>query len=184
MIEVELRARISDLENVRWKLKEFGAKFLKKEKQVDKIFGHPMFLDSENMIIEGGICPRIRKKGEKIILEFKEIYRDGAGIEIKSNLNDIDLGVNFLTKLGFNEAFIVSKEREIYSLNGLEICLDSVESLGNFIEVEKMIESVEQKDEAKRECLRLLERLEVTELESRKYGDLIQEKLNREEVSN
>ncbi len=182
MIEVEIRAKINNLNEIKENLENLGAKFLKKEKQVDKIFGHPMFLDSENMIIEKGIVPRIRQKAEKIILEFKEICRDGAGFEIKSSLTDIPLGVKFLEKLGFKEAFTVSKEREEYSFGDLNICLDFVEGLGNFIEIEKMISSPDKKEEAKKECLDLSFKIAPDlELEPKKYGDLIQEKINKGE---
>jgi len=182
MIEVEIRVRVNDLEEIKEKLEVLGAKFLKKEKQVDKIFGHKMFLDSENMIVEKGIVPRIRQKAEKIILEFKEICRDGAGFEIKSFLTDIPLGVKFLERLGFKEAFTVSKEREEYSFGDLNICLDFVEGLGNFIEVEKMISSLDKKEEAKIECMNLFDKMNLEfKLEPRKYGDLIQEKINKGE---
>lgn len=182
MIEVEIRSRVNNLEEIRKKLESLGARFLKKEKQVDKIFGHPMFLDAENMIVEGGIVPRIRQKEETIVLEFKEICREGVGFEIKSLLTDIPLGIKFLEKLKFKEAFTVAKEREEYSLDGLTICLDSVEGLGDFIEIEKMIESENGKENAKEQCLILLKKVAPNSmLEPRKYGDLIQEKINKGE---
>ncbi|MEJ2268112.1 MAG: class IV adenylate cyclase [Nanoarchaeota archaeon] len=182
MIEVEIRAKLNNFEEIKKKLENLGAKFLKKEKQIDKIFGHSMFLDSKNMIIEGGIVPRIRQKAEDIILEFKEICREGAGFEIKSSLTNISLGIKFLTKMGFKEAFTVSKERTEYSLEELTICLDSVEGLGDFIEIEKMIAIEEEKENAKKQCFDLLNKIAQDSLiESRKYGDLIQEKINKGE---
>jgi adenylate cyclase class 2 len=182
MIEVEIRAKVNNFEEIKKKLENLGAKFLKREKQVDKIFGHPMFLDSENMIIEGGIVPRIRQKAEDIILEFKEICREGAGFEISSSLTNISLGIKFLTKMGFKEAFTISKERIEYSLEELTICFDSVEGLGDFIEIEKMITIEDEKENAKKQCIDLLGRIAPNfVLEPRKYGDLIQEKINKGE---
>ncbi len=181
MIEVEVKARVNHLEDIKKELISLGTKFLRKEKQTDKIFGHPKFLDSNNMIIEGGIVPRIRQRGNKIILEFKEICRDKGGFEIKSELINVSLGIELLEKLGFKEAFTISKEREEYSHGNLKICLDSVESLGDFIEIEKMISLPEKKDEAKQECINLLNKISTElKIESLKYGDLIQEKINKE----
>ena len=99
MIEVEIRARIGSVGETRDELKRIGAKFVKTEKQIDRIFGHPMFLDSDKMIIEGGLSARIREIDNEKLLEFKEISRKSGGIEIKSELSDIDIGLKFLKKL-------------------------------------------------------------------------------------
>ena len=135
MIEVEIRARIKDAERIKEELKKIGAKFIKTEKQIDKIFGHPMFLDSEKMIVEGGLSARIREVNDRKMLEFKEISRKSGGIEIKAELSDLNVGLKFLEKLQFKEAFTVSKLRELYLYNDFTIWLDSVDQLGNFIEI-------------------------------------------------
>lgn len=43
MIEVEIRAKINNRDEIKKKLDEIDAKFLKTEKQIDRIFGNPMF---------------------------------------------------------------------------------------------------------------------------------------------
>jgi adenylate cyclase class 2 len=181
MIEVEVKAKVSNPDVIKESLKRINARFLKSERQMDKIFGHPMFLDSDNMIIEGGLVPRIRVVGDKKTLEFKEIQRKGGGMELKSELSDIDIGVRFLKKLGFIEAFTVSKLRESYSYEGFVISLDNVDKLGRFIEIEKMVDSLQKKEKAREECIRLLDLLYPScTIEDRKYGDLIQEIINKE----
>jgi len=174
MIEVEIRARIKNGEEIKNELEKIGAKFIKIEKQTDRIFGHPMFLDSEKMIIEGGFSARIRKVGDKKLLEFKEISRKSGGIEIKSELSDINIGLKFLDKLGFEEAFTVSKLRELYSYNDFTICLDNVDQLGDFIEIEKLINFSGDKEKARKECENLLGVLSPdSKIEDKKYGDLM-----------
>lgn len=180
MIEVEIRARIKNSGEIKNELEKIGAKFIKTEKQTDRIFGHPMFLDSEKMIIEGGFSARIREVDNKKSLEFKEILRKSGGIEIKSELSSIDTGLKFLEKLGFKEAFVVSKLRELYSYNDFIICLDSVNQLGDFVEIEKMIESSEDINKVRKECIKLLKILSPSsQIENKKYGDLMQEILNK-----
>lgn len=181
MIEVEIRAKIKNLEEIKKKLKKIGAKFVKRGKQIDRIFGHPMFLDNNMMIIEGGLSARIRETNTGILLEFKEIVRQkGAGLEISSKLDDVDTGLEFFKKLKFEEAFTIAKTRETYSYQGFEICLDKVKKLGNFIEIEKMIRSSGQKEKARKECLTLLKKLAPqAKIEPRKYGDLMQEIINK-----
>ena len=180
MVEVEIRARIKDVERIKDELKKIGAEFAKTERQIDRIFGHPMFLDSDNMIIEGGISARIREIGDEKLLEFKEISRRNGGIEIKSELSDVNVGLKFLEKLQFSEAFIVSKTRESYLYNNFVICLDSVNQLGNFIEIERLINFSDNKEKVRKECENLLHVLSPdSEIENKKYGDLMQEIINK-----
>lgn len=181
MIEVEIRARIEDVEKIKNELKNIGAKFIKVEKQIDRIFGHPMFLDEDKMITEGGLSVRIREVGDKKTLEFKEILRTGGGIEIKSELSSVDVGLKFLNKLEFKEAFTISKSREIYSYKNFTVCLDKVDRIGEFIEIEKMVEIFENVNKAREECVKLLKILFPNfQIENRKYGDLMQEILNKD----
>lgn len=180
MIEVEIRARINDLDGIKDKLDKLGAKFIKNEKQVDRVFGHPMFLDSRKMIIEGGFSSRLRQIDNKVSLEFKEIVRKSGGIEIKSELKDVNAGLLFLKKLGWEEAFTVSKTRDSYEYNDFEICLDNVDKLGNFIEIERIVDSLDEKEKARKDCADLLSAISPSStIENRKYGDLMQEMLNK-----
>jgi len=181
MIEVEIRAKIKNKSEIQSKLKEIGAVLEKSVHQEDRIFGHEMFLDENKMIIEGGLSARIRQVDQNAWLEFKEISRNkGAGIEIKADLDNIEEGLRFFEKLGFKEAFSINKQREEYSLSGFEICLDNVEQLGSFIEIEKAVLSQEETGLAKEECLGLLEKVAPeSEITNKKYGDLMQEILNK-----
>ncbi len=180
MIEVEVRARVDDFNQIKKKLKEIKALHTSSVRQTDKIFGHPKFLDSKNMIIEGGIVPRIRSVNDKCSLEFKEIHRTSGGIELKSELSDIGLGIIFLKKLGFKETFTVDKKRESYKYRGFAIELDDVDKLGCFIEIEKNVSSPEEQELARKECIGLLALISPnSKIENRKYGDLMQELINK-----
>lgn len=180
MIEVEIRAKINNFGEIKNKFKKLDIEFVKKEKQIDRIFGNPKFLDSNNMIIEGGLVARIRTVDNKNVLEFKEISRDKGGIEIRSELGNLGAGLELLEKLQFNEAFTVSKSREVYHYKDFEICLDEVEKLGLFVEIEKTVSSPDQKESARKECADLLEKISPSsEIESRKYGDMMQELINK-----
>lgn len=137
------------------------------------------------MIVEGGLNARIREVNNKKLLEFKEISRQKGGIEITSELDDVGEGIKFLKKLKFEEAFTISKSRDLYSYKDFTISLDDVEQLGNFIEIEKMITLAEEKEKARDECLDLLKILSPnSEIENRKYGDLMQEIINQNNTKN
>jgi len=81
MIEVEIRSKIEDINLTRDKILSLDAKQIKTERQTDKIFGRPDDLDENHKIIEGHFSARVRQKADKILVEFKEIRRTGAGLE-------------------------------------------------------------------------------------------------------
>lgn len=98
MIEVEIRSKIDNVEKLKLNLEKLGAVFVKTIRQIDKIFGKDDFLDDQGKLVEGAICPRIRVIDNNIRLEFKEISRQGGGVEINAILDDIDSGIFLLKK--------------------------------------------------------------------------------------
>jgi adenylate cyclase, class 2 len=180
MIEVEIRARVPNLELIKGTLNKLKAEYIRTEKQADYIFGRVKDLDEEHKIIEGCFSARIREKGDKRSVEFKEIKRTGAGMEFSSSLASLESGLNFLEKLNFKEAFTISKIREIYKYQDFEICLDNVEKLGFFIEIEHPCKDDGDKTEALAECQNLLKMIAPEAvIEPKKYGDLMQEVINK-----
>jgi len=180
MIEVEIRAKVNNFEKIRNELKKLNAEFIKQEKQADYIFGRAKDLDSEHKILEGHFVARIREKGDKRLLEFKEINRNGVGMEFSSSLSSIESGFNFLQKLDFEKSFSIIKNLESYKYQDFEICLDDVEQLGFFIEIEHSSKEDGDKTEALKKCQDLLNLIASGAiLESKKYGDLMQELINK-----
>lgn len=180
MIEVEIKARIKDIEEAKSKALSIGAVFIKNEEQLDCIFGHPSMLDKDKMVVEGGYMGRIRQVDGKVKLTFKEIVRGKSGIEIETEIGNVEIGKSFLARLGFEEAFEVHKFRNVYNLNGVEVAVDKVELLGNFIEVEKIVDAKEKIDAAHAECQKVLDSLGIEyEIITKKYGDLMQEIINK-----
>ena len=180
MIEVEIRAKIENNDSLKESLNSIGIQFIKTIKQEDRIFGHPKFLDENTKIIEGGLSARIRGVNNIFKLEFKEIVRQGGGIEISGDLDDAKEGIELLNKLGFEEAFAISKVRDIYKYNNFEIVLDHVEQLGNFIEIEKMVDSKEEIEKAREDCINLLNKISPeSKITDEKYGDMMQNIINK-----
>lgn len=177
---MEARAKVNNFDSAKKKLDKDNASFVKESFQIDRVFGHKKFLDANNFIVEGGLSARIRLEDGKTKLEFKEICRKGTGFEVSCELKE-KIAELFLAKLGFEEAFCVKKRRQMFFSSGFEICLDSVEGLGNFIEVEKKITDEAEKETSLEACKKFLVDLDSTAaLEPRKYGDLAQEKINND----
>ena len=131
------------------------------------------------MIIEGRFSARIRKVNKLIRIDFKEIIRGVGGMEISANISSVKQGQEFLEKIDYEEAFTIVKSRLEYEIDDCTVCLDNIEKLGRFIEIERKIESSHNKELAYKECLRLLRELAPNAVqEKRKYGDLMQDSIN------
>jgi adenylate cyclase class 2 len=179
MIEVEVKARVTSFREIRQALGE-KARFMGSTHQADTIFGHPNFLDQESKIVEGGIVSRIRESGDRKVLEFKEVRRDGKALELKHEITDPIKIREFLDKLGFKEAFTINKVRETFLYRDFMVCLDTVEQLGQFIEVEANIDPGKDPGEVWKQCFEVLKEFAPgAEVEHRKYGDLMQDIINQ-----
>jgi len=69
---------------------------------------------------------------------------------------------NICLALGFEELLKINKVRRKASYQGLEICLDQVEGLGNFIEIEKISESADA-ETVQLELFEILKKLGIEE---------------------
>ena len=93
--------------------------------------------------------------------------------EISTQVSDPASMDLILERLGFKKVGVVQKHRRTYILNDIEVCLDHVKDLGNFIELE-----IQGKDlaEGKAKILQMMEELGLKKNERRSYLELIIEK--------
>ncbi|CEG13205.1 conserved hypothetical protein [groundwater metagenome] len=132
MLEVEVKAKIKNPDKFEKKLTKINAKFLKREIQEDVYFNHPCrdFAKTDEAL-------RIRKIGNETFLTYKGKRLDAEAktreeIEIKCGEEISEI----LTRLGFKAVANVKKSRTEYLFENLHICVDDVEQLGNFVEIE------------------------------------------------
>ncbi len=138
MIEIEVKAKISDEKNFEEKIKKMGAVFIGEEKQIDIYFNHPCrdFRQTDEAL-------RIRIKDSHAEITYKGRKLDKktkTREEITAKIQDSQNIAEILKKLGFNVVAEVVKHRKKYRLNKFVICIDSVENLGKFVEVEEKSE--------------------------------------------
>lgn len=132
-IEYEATFPEIDKEDIRKKLREIGAQLIKKEFLQRRIaFDFP-----EGHKVRGGWL-RIRDEGNKITMSLKIV--DGKNIEdqkeICLEINNLEQGELFLTKLGCKRKAIQETKREIWKIDDVEICIDEWPFLEPFVEVE------------------------------------------------
>ena len=139
MKEVEIKAKAPDADALKRKLEEKGCEFSEPAVQKDRIYLHEDTSFPE--ITRGTVILRIREtKGKHILTLKKQLGNELDNIEREVTVDDPDQAEDILTHMDYREAVRVRKTRTTCSYKDMEICIDEVDRLGTFIEVEKMTE--------------------------------------------
>ncbi|MGP8319403.1 MAG: class IV adenylate cyclase [Methanosarcinaceae archaeon] len=137
MIEIEVKARVEH-EHIRELLLKFGAHATGVEHHCDTYYNAP---HRDFSVTDEAL--RIRIVDERAVLTYKGKKLDRVSKTREEFETEVDAGNmrNILLFLGFVESGVVKKTRAVFKFENLTICLDSVDGLGEFIEVETMVES-------------------------------------------
>ncbi|MEM4279968.1 MAG: class IV adenylate cyclase [Archaeoglobaceae archaeon] len=169
-MEVEAKFRLK--EGVLEKIERI-AKFVEEKEEFDLYFNHPCrdFAKTDEALrlrIEKRV--KMTYKGPKVDSETKT--REEINVLVDSFENTVKL----LESLGFKRFRTVKKTRKIFSIGNAIVCVDHVEGLGNFIEIE--VGNLAEKEK----IFQIAESLGYSREESIRasYLELILEKLNRE----
>jgi adenylate cyclase class 2 len=166
MMEIELKAYVDDTKKLEKNLNAIGAIFIKDSKQID-IYYTPStrnFLNTDEVL-------RVRSTDSEHILTYKgprikNDFKTREEHEVK--IDDVNELITILTKLEFHEIGRVSKTRKVYKLQNFEICLDCVDDLGTFVEIECK-DTTSSKD-----IYKLLHMLGLPKTERKSYLELLQ----------
>jgi adenylate cyclase class 2 len=169
MIEVEVKAR-ADHQKIKRLLEGMGAQAIGIEKHHDTYYNAPHrdFAKTDEAL-------RIRLRNGEAVLTYKGKKLDS----VSKTRNEFETRVDgenarsILLELGFVESGVVKKTREVFEFDDLTIGLDSVEGLGEFIEVEIVADS--DVDSHRARLFRFLEKLGIREEESirKSYMELL-----------
>ncbi|MCU0680170.1 MAG: class IV adenylate cyclase [Planctomycetes bacterium] len=142
--EIEVKIQVTDFSDFKNKLEALGCVFSEPIFQEDTVYAREGI--SYDNIPLGEMFLRIRKQGGKIIFTLKKPQSNELDcIEKELIVDDEQELIDIINLLGYREVITIKKRRQKTKWNDLEICLDMVEDLGNFIEVEKLsIESGEK----------------------------------------
>lgn len=139
-MEVEVKFAVENPDEIEEMVKGM-AKFVIEKEEYDLYFNHPCrdFSETDEAL-------RVRRDVEGITLTYKGRKVDPetkTREEIKVRLEDFDGMKAILEKLGFRVAGEVRKRRKIYRDGDIVICIDRLEGLGSFVELEIESEDVE-----------------------------------------
>ena len=137
MQEIEIKAVLENKSQVIQKLSSFGCSLSDPIRQEDVVYvEHPGTLD---VFLSNKVFLRIRvNNGSEIIFTAKQ--RTGAlvAIEHEVKVDSKEEVEGILALMGYQKALEIKKVRLKTEYQGCEICIDEVEGLGSFIEMEKM----------------------------------------------
>lgn len=138
MYEVEVKAQLRDRAAVMEKLQNMGSSFGEVLHQVDHIFVPG---DSDFPPLLGVPVLRVRKQNGKsfFTLKISQSSRQDC-IEREFEISDGDTMLEVFHLLGYKQVPTVDKKRIKTLVGDIEIVLDTVEGLGEFIEAEKVVE--------------------------------------------
>lgn len=170
-LEIEAKAYVRNIKKIEKTLIEIGAQYQATYHQIDSYYNHPSrdFAKTDEAI-------RIRNTATESFLTYKGPKLDTltkTREEVELSIDNPETGRTILERLGFRFITQVKKQRAVYTYEHFRICLDEVEDLGHFVEVEIQEEDVEK---GKSKILDFLRELDMEELETRSYLELLLEK--------
>ncbi len=176
-IEIEAKAYAKNLKVIEEKIINIGAKLVWQGKQVDTYYNHPNrnFAETDEAL-------RVREEEDKAVLTYKGPKIDTltkTREEIKVQLKDTSSIKELLKRLGFKEVGVVKKHRMKFFLDEFKICLDKVEGLGEFVEIEAASHSKESNAKVtalRNRILKTFDQLGLKDMERRSYLELLLEK--------
>ena len=137
--EIEVKAKVKDMQVIKEKLLELGCIFREPETQEDTTFvdfdgDYTVFMSDTNFL-------RIRKTNNGCLFTLKRPQGNELDcIEREVKISDPIQMQDMLEYMGYHKVVNINKTRTKTIYRDMVICLDEVKELGSFVEVEKMTE--------------------------------------------
>lgn len=160
MFEVEVKARLDERVLFERALMEGGACFLRVEEHVDVYYNNLSLRDFR--VSDEAL--RVRRCDGKVLLAYKGRRVDGVSKsrrEVECGVESFECVDEILRALGFVPSGRVVKKRWVYSLGDVTVCVDDVEGLGCFVELELSCRGEGDVDAGVQRLVGLLERFGV-----------------------
>ncbi len=186
--EVEVKFPVPNHDTVIAALTHIGLHPKLTEHQNDRYFNHPCrdFAKSDEALrIRHTTIEHLQSPSQSGTEHFELTYKgpkidplSKTRVEINTSIQNLDEVAAVLGHLGFRTAGVVTKTRTIYDMDDIEICIDIVEGLGVFVELESAAETEEEVPTVRDALLRLAEQigLDTSTMIRTSYLELILEK--------
>lgn len=152
MIEVEIKLPISDRQAVEQGLKKIGFEFGDLVKESDIYFNSEVYdLKKRDMALRIRSCENMTKGKSETVVTYKGPKMDAISMtrkELETEVADARVFQEMLSGIGFYPVCPVIKLRQYYHLENVTACVDQVENLGDFLELEVIVEKEEEREAA------------------------------------
>ena len=175
MREIEVKLKTDDLLSLEEKLKQKGCVLSSPINQHDVVYSRGSTSEWEQSK-EGDIILRIRKQNDIAEFNFKQQRTSELdNIEYETKVDDPEALHQILLMLGWKPEVEVKKVRRKGKIGQYKICLDEVENLGSFVELEKLTDDNDDPIKVQEELLQVLESFGIprSNLEVRGYDTMI-----------
>jgi adenylate cyclase, class 2 len=162
MREIEVKAKLRDKAGFLKAAAKLGMEFGDAITQADTTYESNLPYNDPNWNIF-----RIRRQGAKILLTMKHraSSRSRDNHEYETDVGDPKEIEKMLARVGYLPDVRITKKRRVAHYKGLELCLDDVERLGMFVEVEKLAADDADVDAVQHELWELLLQLGIDPLD-------------------
>ena len=172
-IEIEGKYRIADVEHLLGRLRDVHAVALGFETHCDTYLRHPA---RDFRVTDEAL--RLRNLNGKMFITYKGPRLEGAlkmrpELEIPLAEETFESWIRIWKSLGFDVVATVKKTRETFQVNALHsavtVTIDSVDGIGTFAEVERVVENEQELVTARHDIEALATRLGLNTVEKQSY---------------
>lgn len=178
MLEIEMKFPVTDFTSIGARLRDWQATGDPPREDRDRYYNAP---DRDFAVTDEAL--RIRSIGDKNFITYKGPKRDAqtkTRTEVEVPLADGPEVANafgrILTHLGYRPVAVVRKGRRVFHVRrqafAVEVCLDQVEELGCFVEVE-ILAAEDQLEAARNVLVEIAKQLGLEKSERRSYLELL-----------
>lgn len=166
MREIEIKAKVINEEDILSKLQDLGCEISEPVVQEDVVFAQK--IGSLEEFLTNSVFLRIRESQKGIVFTLKynpdrQGEPDAMPVEHEVTVDSRAELEAIIQLLGFKPMVAVKKTRRTGHHKNWEICIDAVEELGTFIEVEQMAEHEEDIEPIRESIMEFLRSLDITE---------------------
>ncbi len=144
MREIELKFKIDNMADLVKRLEDLGCKISNYKIQNDTIYVADL---NNTESVKDSVWLRVRKVDDLVELNYKkQSAKKSESEEIEFQVSDYEKANSFLAALGYKEWVRVNKKRRTTKYQEINICLDEVEQLGFFVELEYLVQNSDKKN--------------------------------------
>lgn len=163
MIEVEIKVAVNDSLQIEEKLLQLG--FGKEDllKETDYYFDSKFNkLREHDKALRIRSCENLTSNTAEHFMTFKGPKLDSISMtrkELEMKIESAETGIEILCSLGYEPVLPVRKLRQYLAMGEITACLDQVEGLGDFLELEIIVPQESEREAALNQVITLLHEL-------------------------